>query len=176
MIEYRNPKQWPDGRIDCEINHPTHGWIPFSAVDGDTGAAFDVAELRAAMLADPVISPVMTAQQITAREQAARAAGVRAEAALRMSLLAAPYSREERETWPVQIAEAEAFTADAQAAVPMLTAIAAPRGLTVAQMAALVLSLRDGFKAATGAILAAQAALLAMDPIPANYTADEHWP
>lgn len=175
-MEYRNPKSLPNGDILCEINSPRYGWIPFTAREGDTGAAFDVDELRAAMLADAALVPAFTDEQIASREQAARAAGIRAESARRMSLIAAPYSREERETWPVQIAEAEAYTADAQAAVPMLTAIAAPRGLTVAQMAALVLSLRDAFKAATGAILAAQAALLAATPIPADYTADEYWP
>lgn len=103
-------------------------------------------------------------------------AHVRAEAARRMALIAQPYSREERETWPQQIAEAEAYTADNRADVPMLTAIAEPRGLSVAQMATLVLTLRAQFKAATAAILAAQATLIAMDPIPQNYTDAEFWP
>ena len=74
------------------------------------------------------------------------------------------------------IGAAEAFTLDPLAPVPMLTTIAAPRGLTVAQMAALVLTLRDAFKASTAAILAAQATILALDPIPQTFAADENWP
>lgn len=30
-MEYRNPIYTIDGRIDCEINHPEYGWIPFTA-------------------------------------------------------------------------------------------------------------------------------------------------
>ena len=30
-MEYRNPKYNHDGSIDCEINHPQFGWIPFTA-------------------------------------------------------------------------------------------------------------------------------------------------
>jgi hypothetical protein len=100
---------------------------------------------------------------------------VRAEAARRLALIAAPYAPEERETWPVQIAEAEAVAADAGADAPMLAALAAARGLTVPQMAALVLTKRDEFRAATATILAAQASLLAAEPIPHDYTADARW-
>lgn len=58
MMEYRNPKiSTPDGWIDCEINHPQYGWIPFTANPADTGAAFDVAELHAEMSADPGLAP-----------------------------------------------------------------------------------------------------------------------
>lgn len=100
---------------------------------------------------------------------------VRAEAARRMALIAAPYSPEERETWPVQIAEAEAVALDPAAPAPLLAALAAARGLTVEAMAQRVLLLRDQFRAAAGAILAAQATLLAMDPIPQDFTDDSRW-
>lgn len=105
----------------------------------------------------------------------ATAEDVRAEAARRLSLLASPYSREERETWHIQVAEAEAFAADVQADVPMLAAIAAPRNITVAQMASLVLKLRDSFRSATAKILAAQASLMSRDPIPTDYQNDQYW-
>ena len=32
---YRNAVMSEDGRIDCEINHPTYGWIPFTADPND---------------------------------------------------------------------------------------------------------------------------------------------
>lgn len=56
-MEYRNAKKIWDNLIDCEINHPTYGWIPFTADPADTGALFDVAELHAQMMADPNTLP-----------------------------------------------------------------------------------------------------------------------
>jgi hypothetical protein len=97
------------------------------------------------------------------------AGDVKAEAARRLRAIAGDYTPEERETWAAQVAEAEAGHG------PMLTALAAARGLTVAQMASLVLSKRDAYAAASGAVLAAQATLLAMDPIPADYADNSRW-
>ena len=52
-MNYRNAKHLDGSRIDCEIEHPFHGWIPFTCDPSDTGAAFDVVELYDAMSADP---------------------------------------------------------------------------------------------------------------------------
>lgn len=46
-MNYRNPKFAADGRIDCEIEHPEFGWIPFTVDPMDTGAQIDVVELDA---------------------------------------------------------------------------------------------------------------------------------
>lgn len=54
LMEYRNAKRVNDTVIDCEINHPQHGWIPFTCDPNDTGALFDVAELHARLHADPL--------------------------------------------------------------------------------------------------------------------------
>jgi len=35
-MEYKNPTYTSDGRIDCEINHPKFGWIPFTADSNDS--------------------------------------------------------------------------------------------------------------------------------------------
>jgi hypothetical protein len=35
-MKYRNAKYTADGRIDCEIDHPKHGWIPFTASENDS--------------------------------------------------------------------------------------------------------------------------------------------
>lgn len=53
MMNYRNAKRLADGRIDCESEHETYGWIPFTCDPNDTGALFDVAALHATMDADP---------------------------------------------------------------------------------------------------------------------------
>lgn len=54
-MQYRNAKVINGGLIDCEINHPAYGWIPFTADPADTGAQFDVAALYAKMSADPAL-------------------------------------------------------------------------------------------------------------------------
>ena len=52
-MSYRNAQRLANGWIDCEIEHPTYGWIPFTCDPNDTGAQFDVAALHAQMDADP---------------------------------------------------------------------------------------------------------------------------
>jgi cytoskeletal protein CcmA (bactofilin family) len=54
IMEYRNARHINETMIDCEINHPTYGWIPFTCDPNDTGANFDVAELYVRMNADPL--------------------------------------------------------------------------------------------------------------------------
>ena len=56
-MEYRNPKYNSNGTIDCEINHPEYGWIPFTAHLEDTGADFDVAALVTEMVASDTVLP-----------------------------------------------------------------------------------------------------------------------
>lgn len=57
-MEYRNPRvSTADGWIDCEINHPVHGWVPFTANPNDAHAQFDVAALHASMAVDPALQP-----------------------------------------------------------------------------------------------------------------------
>ena len=34
-MEFRNPQYNDLGGIDCEIEHPVHGWIPFTADPND---------------------------------------------------------------------------------------------------------------------------------------------
>jgi hypothetical protein len=52
-MEYRNGKRLSGARIDCEINHPKYGWIPFTCDPQDTGAQFDVADLYRRLSSDP---------------------------------------------------------------------------------------------------------------------------
>lgn len=52
-MNYRNAKRLANGWIDCEIEHETYGWIPFTCDPNDTGALFDVVALHAQMDADP---------------------------------------------------------------------------------------------------------------------------
>ena len=47
ITQYKNAKKInEDGDIDCEINHPTHGWIPFTLNLKDTGSSVDIKKLH----------------------------------------------------------------------------------------------------------------------------------
>jgi hypothetical protein len=89
-----------------------------------------------------------------------RRAPIRAEGDRRLAALATPYMDHERETWHVQQAEAEAWSADHTASVPMITALAAGRGITVDVLVEKILANVNLFRSASGAILGQQQALL----------------
>jgi hypothetical protein len=48
-MNYRNPIFTGNGWIDCEIEHPRYGWIPFTCDPEDEGAQFDTRALFDAM-------------------------------------------------------------------------------------------------------------------------------
>jgi len=76
-MNYRNAKRLANGWIDCEIEHETYGWIPFTCDPSDTGASFDTAALHATMDADPETAAYVPPTQ--AELDAAAAADVRAQ-------------------------------------------------------------------------------------------------
>ena len=43
----KNAKYFDDVNINCEINHPDHGWIPFLCNPDDTGSDVDITDLYA---------------------------------------------------------------------------------------------------------------------------------
>ena len=63
VMNYRNAKYIANGLIDCEIEHPVYGWIPFTCDPTDTGAAFDVVALYDAMAGDPATAPYVPPTQ-----------------------------------------------------------------------------------------------------------------
>jgi hypothetical protein len=82
-MNYRNPVFTADRFIDCEINHPVYGWIPFTCAPKDGGADFDAAALYAKMkphAAPYVPPPGPTPEQVRAQMDAGRAAAYAAEA------------------------------------------------------------------------------------------------
>lgn len=46
-MNIRNAKYGESGSIDCEIDHPAYGWIPFTAVAGDPNSDIVLAEIAA---------------------------------------------------------------------------------------------------------------------------------
>ena len=58
-MNYRNAKYISDDRIDCEIHHPIHGWIPYTIDPTDTDTTVDNAALLTAIgtNATPYVPP-----------------------------------------------------------------------------------------------------------------------
>jgi hypothetical protein len=86
VMDYRAPAFNAFGTIDCEIEHPIYGWIPFTCDPNDKGAELDAAafyaEMRphAAPYIPPPAPPAPTPEEVYARMRAARAAAYRDEA------------------------------------------------------------------------------------------------
>ena len=58
--EFRNAKYFNETIIDCEINHPELGWLPFSCHPEDTGSTVDVVKLYEKLKAsnpEPYVPP-----------------------------------------------------------------------------------------------------------------------
>jgi len=104
-MNYRNPVYNKFECIDCEIEHPEYGWIPFNCDPNDTGAAFDTAALFAEMQphAAPYVPPTQEELDMMA------AADVRTERAQRLATEVDPIagnalrwaglSDEQRQAW-----------------------------------------------------------------------------
>lgn len=76
MMQWRNARFTASGLVDCEIDHPRHGWIPFTVDPADTGAPFDVAaldaEIRAAGTIAAYVPPVVDPNEARAAMQLTR--------------------------------------------------------------------------------------------------------
>ena len=74
-MNYRNAKHISEGRIDCEIEHPVHGWIPYTLDPADTDTTVDNDELLLAIGADAVAYVAPTQEEL----DVALATSIRAE-------------------------------------------------------------------------------------------------
>lgn len=79
-----------------------------------------------------------------------------------LAAITAAYPDLEIATWPQQLADAQAYTGDENSPAPMLTAIAASSGLTVADIAAGVLAKAHAYQQASGEIIGRRIALTAL--------------
>ena len=74
-MNYRNAKHISEGRIDCEIEHPVHGWIPYTLDPADTDTTVDNDELLLSIGADAVAYVPPTQEEL----DVALATSIRAE-------------------------------------------------------------------------------------------------
>jgi hypothetical protein len=85
--------------------------------------------------------------------KAAKRIEINAECQKAVAALAKDYPDSEVQSWPQQVKEATALSADPQADVPLLTAIATARGLPVAELASRVLDKMNVYAVASGVLI-----------------------
>lgn len=78
--------------------------------------------------------------------------------AKRMSAVALPYPQYERESWPIQLQEAQALVADPAAATPWIDACATQRGLECSELAQRILAKDSAYRFISGQLTGARQA------------------
>lgn len=112
-------------------------------------------DIAAAQLLATLPLPADPAAQLD-RARSERLAGINADADTLVGELAATYPEREIQSWPQQVKEADALAVDTVAAAPLLSAMAAARGVDRADLAARVLAKASAYAAASGAIIGAR--------------------
>lgn len=138
----------PAGAVEICRSNP---WAPYSADPAGRTIVYridgGVASSAAAFTACPHIRDMKTAQ-------------VRTEGERRLQAIARPYLPTERETWSVQMQEAMDYKTGLVTNPPMLSAMAAGRGISLADLVAKVLENVELFRVASGMVLGEQQFLL----------------
>lgn len=75
-----------------------------------------------------------------------------------MSAVALPYPQYERESWPIQLQEAQSLVADPTAATPWINACAAQRGLECSELALRILAKDAAYRFISGQLTGARQA------------------
>ena len=78
--------------------------------------------------------------------------------AKRMNAVALPYPQYERESWPIQLQDAQALAADPAAATPWIDACAAQRGLERGELAQRILAKDAAYRFISGQLTGARQA------------------
>lgn len=87
-MDYRNAQYIDDTLIDCEINHPEFGWIPYTLNPDDTDMTIDNNVLLAAMASAGDVAAYVPPTQAELDEAAAQA--VRTERDMKLASEADP--------------------------------------------------------------------------------------
>lgn len=105
----------------------------------------------------PEVFPKPTTEQLLDAE----AKKIRQHYAQLMDGIVKPYSKTEQLTWDTQVKEADAYLADNSVYTPLLSALAANRGITLQNLIELVKENDNSFRVAIGTLLGRQQAELA---------------
>jgi hypothetical protein len=118
----------------------------------------------------PVAAPATPAVPTLDDVKRLKIADIDGAAAGAIAPITSVYSQAERDTWPIQEAEAAAWSANSQAPTPLLSALAEQRALTMADLVTSVQTKAAAFKALAGATFGKRRALV--DQVSAAATAE----
>lgn len=144
MTNLRNPVFTADGGIDCEIENPAYGWIPFTARADDVEPLGR--EIYAAAEPDALPAP----EPLLADVQVAKLVEINRAYAKQMAAILDQYPHAETLTFDKQEREARAWAADNTAATPYLDAMLVERPLTKAELVDRIIVKADAFVTASG--------------------------
>ena len=136
-VNIRNPQFLADGRIDCEIEHPVHGWVPFTASATDAtehGRAIHAAAILmvpAPYVPQPPAPPEVP--QVVTRRQARQALLLAGKLALVQPAIDAIADPLQRGLVQIEWDDAQEFRRD----WPSLNLLASTVGMTSADLDAL---------------------------------------
>lgn len=155
------------GKIIEMQSHAAPGTLIANAVSAGFAAnAVEESAVTQAEYESLLAASVPLADVIAAKQREINAACEAEIAAIR-----AGYPDSEVLSWPKQEQEARAFTANANAATPLLDALATARGITKAELAARIIVKADLFAGISGGIIGKRQALEdALNALPANAT------
>jgi len=68
-MNYRKAKYIDKTRIDCEISHPTYGWIPYTVDPADRDMTVNNKELLSKMAANTDVAPYVAPTQEELKQQ-----------------------------------------------------------------------------------------------------------
>lgn len=107
----------------------------------------------------PVPEPQPELEQPTIEQvKADLQARVNSQYAQRMNEVALPYPQYERESWPIQLQEAQALAVDPTASTPWIDACAAQRGLECSELAQRILAKDAAYRFISGQLTGARQA------------------
>ena len=184
-MQFRNAQSLGDGRFDCEIEHPVHGWIPYTLDPADTDKTVDNVSLRAAIGTD--FQAHVAPNPAIALAQARAAVNAERDRRLGTTFAFAGKSYDCDKASLARITGAATLAGFAMGAGAEaddlrwhggkadFTWIAADNSLTTMDAQT---CFAFGNAAATNesAHIFAGHAIKAMDPIPADFTNDKYWP
>lgn len=119
----------------------------------DHASPDDLAGVGIVYETDPVVAAPTPPAPTLAEAKAAAIRAVNAACDNTLSAITAPYPQNEIVSWDAQFAEAAAWTASNTAPTPLISAIVAANGATVAAQAASILVKASAFKVASGALI-----------------------
>ncbi|WIX31196.1 hypothetical protein QO259_10125 [Salinicola sp. JS01] len=144
-MDLRNAAYAGNGTIDCEIEHPELGWIPFTASPDDPDERargiyqqiLDSGIEIAPYEVPPVDVEALAASKLDEINRASEAD---------LAELRRQYPQYEIDTWPQQEAEARAWQADNNAHTPTLDGIAARRGIAFDELVRRVIANAEAYR------------------------------